>query len=628
MSRLIFLAITVLLGLGAVITATAIFSPYLGLGLAEDFLFWKLAGLSRSHMTRLGGSLCAGAGIILIAYLIPAWIDKLRSLLEKNTWHPKFLQLILQGTPLFLRRFCCVYAPGIWTRLNGNWSVTCVLLPFAVYVSVFLLATLPGLPWVAPDSATYIGISPTRTLLYPLLLRFLAILSDSPYILIWPFLLLGMTATLLFAEYAQRLVRNIFITIPTGLALLFCWPLVEHAGFLLSDYPFYAFYTLTLSIAIPAFIQPNRKILLLLGILIGVTIGIRPVGLVLFAVVGFIGLSHWRKWKCLGIWLVLPLVSILVVQSSAHYYSFGFFAMSKFSGYPWAGNTALMLKSDTAVTHPELRNRIVAFTEPYKKELYSIASHRERYNYLINSANLLIGHTGSITNQYGHEKELITQNRDGGRQHLVTWLNGLSPLNQGLGALPSQSFGNSVWQDEILMELGRQAHVGNLDDFLHLTFLKLRFSWQSVLMWYEVGTDFSHYRTLTPGQADLGMSVAVIASPDGMYGVNISGFNGMVEQLQKLAGIIPLSLMVMASTLVAIAIFLTKLFRGEQPSPIVAYVSCVGAITISYHLMMGIAQIPISRFLVVIVSGPTLLAFLPIAAPIWIMKQAMKNGDG
>jgi hypothetical protein len=588
-----------LVGLGAAILAVG--APAIGLGEGDDFLFWKLAGLSRSSMVRLGLGLSMAVAAAALAV----------------SMGPRVVPIVRKTAPFSIR---------LWAWINRDWRVAAVLAPFGLYIVVFMTTAMPGVPWIAPDSATYIGFSPTRTLLYPVLLRFLACLSDDPKVLVWPFLMLGVVATLAFAEVAQRLFRNVLVTVPAGIAILFCWSLLEHAAFVLSDYPFFAVYTLALAAALAAFRHPSRAMLGLVGVMIGVSIAIRPVGIVLLVLPVFLALVYWRDWRRLAIWLVVPLGLGLAAQMAANQAVFGFFGLSRFSGYPWAGNTALMLTPTTPVAHPELRDRIVAMAKPYQDELAEIDSAQARYIHLINTANPLIGNTGSLAMQYGQEKGIITLNDDQSQRRLVNWMNSLSPLNGGLGALPPMTFRQSIWQDGILLELGRQAHVANLDQFLSLTLLKLRFSWQSVLPWSGIGPDFSSYRTLTPGAPDLGMTT-IVAEPakSPITGVSIRGFNLVAERLISLARVVPVPGVILVSTMVGLGLVAVALARRRAVSARAAAAACLGTVTILYHLMMCVAQIPIGRFLVVVASAPSLLLFLPVAGLGWLIGRRVPS---
>ncbi len=603
-----------MLGLGGLAAAVAAFSPALGLGEAEDFLLWRMAGLSRRSMLRASLLICiAGLGAIALP-IIPGI---LASIVRRGG---PILAHLPAGRRLLYR------LPGVtsavWRCLNRDWAVSLILLPFGVYVLAFLFLVVPGLPWVAPDSSSYVQFSAIRTLLYPVLLRILACLSDDPLVLIWPFAVLGVGVTILFAEAAQRLYRNVLVTVPAALSILFCWSLLEHAGFVLSDYPYFAAYTLALALAMFAFLRPDRGVLIGLGVAIGAAIAIRPVGIVLYAIPPFLALVHWARWRRLLLWLGGPLLAALLIQAAGNQALFGFFGISRFTGFPWAGNTALLLKPDTPTAYPELRDRVVAMAKPYRDAYYALGTARERYTFLIDSANPLIAETGALTLDYGNQKGLITYNDMSGQQALLQWVNGLSPLNKGLSKLPVPAFSSSLWQDEILLRLGREAHLANLGDLIEFMAVKLRFSWESMLPWFAVGEQFGHYRTLRLDVGDLGVSSPVPDAPRRWpLGLNVEGFDWVVSVLQKISQWVSVSGVILAVALCSLALLAFRLLRrAGPPSPELAATACLAACTILTPLMMSLAQIPIGRYLVVSVAGPALFLFLPLAAVKFIAR--------
>jgi len=591
-----------IIGLGAVLALFSFVAPLLGAGTGDDFVLWRIAGLSRGSVARAGGTLMvAGLAIALAGF-------------RRHLFPPAHTLVSASRPAISWLHAQLVFLSRLWHTINRDWGATLLLLPFATYIVVFMVTVPPGQPWIAPDSMTYIGFSPTRTLLYPTLLRLLAAISDDPRILSVPFLIAGIAATIALAEAAQRLFRNILISVPAALGLFFCWPLLEHAGFVLSDYPFYAAYTATLAAALVAFRSPSPASLICVGVLIGLSIAIRPVGIILFAVPFFLFFAHPGLWRRQALFLVLPVAITLLTQAAAHQMVFGYFGISRFSGYPWAGNTALMMNADTPTPHVELRDEIVDMARPFLAEINAAQTAQDRYIALINTANPLIGNTGSLAMSYGKRKGILQNSDTSTQMALVRWMNGLSTLNAGLGALPAQTFAQSIWQDGFLLTLGQQAHKANLGDFISLTALKLRFSWQSVLPWYGIGPDFSSHRSLVPGRSDLGMSERVTAPPlHRIPGADLSGFNAFVERFQSLARLIPVPLVVLATALAGLAANALYLARRRRVPPAFAAVAMLGATTILYHLMMCIAQIPIGRFLVVVAAGPALLLFLPLA---------------
>ncbi|NQV83357.1 MAG: hypothetical protein HQ494_06000 [Rhodospirillales bacterium] len=575
-------------------------APYVGLGMGKNFFLNPVLGVTQETMFNLGLTGFLLSGLALAVYVLGFMLTGYRSSHSgQNT------ALIRQIN----------FAMHFWRAINRDWVVVILLIPFAIYVSVFALYSLPGIPWMAPDSMTYIGFSPIRTLLYPLLLRVIALFFDQPIMLVAVPLLMGLTATVFLAEIAQRLIRNVLVSFSAGLLLLFNWPLIEHAVYLLSDYSFYAFYTVTLGIVLIAIRDPRPRWLMLIAVFGVLTMAVRPIGFVVFIAIPFLLMTDWRLWRRVTAYLIVPLILLCLAVSSINWVVFDYFAMSRFSGYPVGSNTALLLKPDTPTQHPELRDRIVEFAKPYKEEIAGIKGTHERFRQVVNTGNPLISGVGDITIRYGREKGLVTYSNTETHKRLVSYLNSLSPLNRTLAEIPIQVSPRWAWIDETLYKLGRQAHLNNTPDLMRLSALKMWFSWKSVVTSYGVKSNFRVQAPFTPGAKGLGISLSVTDPPrEDIPFVNVDTFNLIDGLIRKLGRRVSLPLIVALVTVFTVVLMVFQLIRRQAVSPVTAGLAFLGSVTVLYHLIVSVAQFPIGRFFVVVQGGPGLLLFSPLLA--------------
>lgn len=612
LQKILVLCSALCAGFSLLIILVAIAGPNIGLGELEEFVFYQMAGIGRRSSIKLGATGLFFSVIPVIIYFKFRFAGQMAQVGDGAVNAVGLGRLEFK----FIRAFggASVSAQNIWSVGNRDWVAVVLLLPAAVYVFVFSVFVLPDVPWIASDSTTYITFATYRTPFYPLFLRFLALFSDNPMVLIIVPIIFGLGTVLFFAEMLQRLTRNILVSVPVGLTLLFNWPLIDHSVLLLTDYPFFVFLTLTFALVLLNFRQPTRIALVSLGLAASISIAVRPLGLLTILVVPFLLILHRHYWRRILAFFATPFVIMWLGFSVFNLATYDFFGMSRFSGYPLGNNMIMLLKPDTPTAYPELRSRLLAFAGKYQREFRETEDLQERFNFLLNATNPLIHGGAGIIRQFGNEKKIVTLNEVSRHKRFYEFINSLSPLNMALGQWPVQSNPKWVWLDKTMAQLARDAHLNNLSLLAEMTFVKLRFSWQSVLLQFNAPVDFRGYRGLDLSDPNYGHRQPIEKKAEDFFGIfNIASFNQISSWIYSPRLFVSVPLIVLFSSVLSVAAVLFHVARRKTPSPVLAAVAFFGISLVAYHLVVSVAQIPLSRFLMVMNAASATLFFISIA---------------
>lgn len=599
--------ILIVSGMGAALTALlvaiAVVGPVLGFGENEEFFLYQTMGISRRSAVKLGGTGFLLSAIPFMLYYGKRHIDPVLN--WARAFSPGFLRLV-SGRAMVLRA---------WRFVNLDWAAAALLLPAAIYVLIFSLIVLPGVPWIAPDSTTYLTFATYRTPLYPLFLRFLAIFADDPIILVAAPTFLGLGAVLFFAEMLQRLVRNILVSIPVGLTLFFNWQLVELSVFILTDYLFFTLLTFTFGLVLLALRRPSRTVLLALGIAAIIAVAIRPLGIVAAVIVPFLFIIHKQYWQRIIKFLAAPFLIGWLGLSVFNLVYYDYFGLARFSGFPLGANTIMLLKPDTPVEYPELRDRLIDFTSDFQKKYHAIEDIQERYTLLLNSTNPIIFGGAQVIYEFGIEKNMILYNDVSKTERLYAFVNNLSDLNKSLGQWPAQTTKHWVWLDKLMTKLARDAHLHNPSMLAEMTLTKLRFSWQSVLTQHGAPENFRSHSSLDLSDPNYGNKQHVRTKARDDFGIiNVLAFNRISSWIYSAHNFVSVPIVIMLSIIVSLMLAIGQFARTRSIQPVVAAMAFLGVSLIAYHLLVSIAQIPLGRFIVVMYAASATLFFIPIAA--------------
>ena len=498
--------------------------------------------------------------------------------------------------------------------LNRQGVILLLMLPFGIYVYVLSIGILPSVPWVSPDSFSYLGLNNHRSLLYPVLLRLSAVVSNDPRILIATTMATGISGIVFLAVTVQLLVKNLFASVAVGVFLLFSWLLVEHSVFVLSDYPFFALVTWTFGFAIRAFVDPRKRWIVLAAVGIGLATAIRPVGLILVVMLPFILFARRCEWKRTAAHFMIPLAVLLGLQSTANFVVFGSFSLSKFSGYPAAANIGILITEDLSFRYPELVRRVSVATRQYRDRYYKLQTSRERHDYLASNTNLLISTVARVTQEFRREKGLIEpseERRLPRHRRLFKFVNSLSSLNTAIGRAPIKLYGTSFALDSLLVELGRATFLGNLQGLAGLAWHNIRGSWPSVMV-HGVAPPltFGHYLAFDAEQPNLRRRVSeTAASLPKVYLISFSGFTAIGAFIERIQQTISLAGLYLVALSVYVAVIGYQIAFRIRPSPVLVCLVMLGAVTTAFQLVYAVAQIPLPRYLLGVGAAPPVVLF-------------------
>lgn len=622
-SRPLIWALSISLALVFSMMLSALAGPYLGLGSGDEFVFWKWFGISRGTLTRTAGAFC----LVLLAWLAAA--------------SPGFRRIRLQLGPVLWKVIgqIAVNETGVlavagrwfgvtWRLLNRDWAATVLLIPFAVYVALFVLVVLPGTPWMAPDSTTYVAFATSRTIGYTVFLRLIALLSNDPRVLILVPLLIGIGATVFFIEALQRLVRNIAVTFGVGMLILFNWPLLEHGAYVLSDYTFFAALTITLGFAVLVIREPRTIFLLSMAVAAGITLSIRPIGVFLALVTPFLCLIWPHRWKTVTAWFVMPLAGMYLSVAAVHWAVYDYFALSAFSGYPLGANTAMVMKEDTPLPYPELRDRINQFAKPYQETYRTLHGSWKRYEFLVNNTNPLIQQTGQVVKKYMEENNLVRKNDVARTRAVAAFFNGLSPLNRILGEVPIMANETWVGFDAMLADIARRAHAHNPSDTLAMLFDKVPYAWRMAVIQFGPGKSFDHHQPFTPGAAYLGAGKVVTEHPrENIPLLNIDTFNQIANLVYGRERRHAYPFVILVSMFVALGVCVHGFAVRRRAPPIAGAIAFLGMTATVYYVLVSLAQVPIARFVIMIIPASAAVLMSPILALPWLARAGKRIRD-
>lgn len=215
-----------------------------------------------------------------------------------------------------------------WDRLARPWSVALLLLPAAVYVLLCHLLIFPPFPLFIKDMTTYLDFTPYRPLGYPLLLKTALLFVSDPFSLVVAQLALGLLAVVFLAETVNRFFRNPLYALLLGLLLLFNTFLFMMGITLGPDYSYFVLLCFHLGLLLLALDNPAPRTLLALAAVTALAAWIRPVSLTLVIFGGpWLLLMEGKRVRTWLLYGFLPLVALLLAQTTLHAWVHGYFGL-------------------------------------------------------------------------------------------------------------------------------------------------------------------------------------------------------------------------------------------------------------------------------------------------------------
>lgn len=614
-----------------------VLAPLIGLGEQNEFLFFQWWGLTRSDV----GVLCLQiilAACVVLSVIYGASKLEIGSVTQKYWAKSRAPDgtMLDQDTVSHLSKnrstvsrwvgdcFYVLRMPvgrlteavgNIWPLINRDWMVVLFLAPFSLYIVVYWIVAFPEVPWIAPDSFGYLVFFPHRTLFYPLFLRLVAAVFEDPNALVAIQLLTGIFGVVFLAEVSQRLFRNVLVTIPAGVFLLFNWPMIEHAFFLLTDYLFFGVVCFQFGAALLVVQRCTARRLVLLAVVTALVIAVRPAGMFLLGVMPFVLIVWPRYWRRVTGALIIPLVFMVGLQMGAHKVIYGYFGVSASFGYSTLSNTLLVLKPDTPFPYPKLIEQLYEFARPYQIGIAAKPDYVSRTNYNTNVSNPLINGGSNAVMAYGAEHGLITLVDELPRRRFVSWLNELSPLNQEYKRLGIATAPNWIWLDEILGQLAVSSILNNPVGSMETTWDKLQFGWDWVIPNFLADTRYPPRHPLLQRHLPrIGFEIPYPADamPTPVWTNMTKAFNWVANWLNRFGAVVSIQVTVLMAGVVMLIAFAWYAVRLKKLPATVSALAYLSGCLFIYHFEVSMGSVPIPRLLTPMIGASMILYFSPL----------------
>lgn len=572
----------------------------------ESFFLFQLYGLERRHAIGMGVHLAA------VSFALAA--------LRLYAWGPGHLGRL---APIIGRTAAAILkATGTVATTYRPWLTTVWLLPAALWVLAVRISAMPHLALLNPDSNSYLPFSLQRTIGYPLFIRLSAMLVDEPWLITLIQLGLGVLATLLFAETMARAVRSCLAPVLIGLCLLLNWPLEWFSAHLLSDYPFFVMFTAHLGVMWLVVERMTRLRLLMAAVTIAVTIAIRPAGTFLILLAPLVLLLERRQWRRVLGWHLVPLLVLSLLICTVHWAVYDYFALSRFRGHTSLANAMLFLKQDTVTAYPDLSELLRRDSEPFLASYDAIADRKERFLFVANSTNTMLGVGFARFSQYMEQHpELVWHSNIERQERFYHALEGLSPLNARLNhSFPAATASTYLAAEDLMASISTAAYTQNQSLLWRLQWDKMLSQWENILVVSSAGDSCAEY-ALNLTSPDRGFAAADPGSVCTFGGLTPTWpFNTVATGLYLVNRLTAGPWLALAVGLLACALALSSAVRGTRvhaPTAVLAY-SFLSLFV--YIFTVSFAHVPIPRY--ALVATPTLLPLL--ASPLIVLAAVFR----
>jgi hypothetical protein len=215
---------------------------------------------------------------------------------------------------------------------------------------------------VRPDSLGYLEITPDRTAGYPLFLKLLGPLYPNwvaPVQLNLYFLAVASFGAVLVERAPWRwvgFVAMVMLVMHSGLQMLAMWQL--------SDALFATALVAFLGACFGLVTRPTVPAAVLVSVLCGSAMLVRPVGYFLFASMLFVSIAGAGLTRAMRAALWLPALSLLLTASVANLVRYDVFSPQVMGGYALLGHVVERVSDATGTEHPALAAKIAKAVEP------------------------------------------------------------------------------------------------------------------------------------------------------------------------------------------------------------------------------------------------------------------------
>jgi hypothetical protein len=146
-------------------------------------------------------------------------------------------------------------------------------------------------------------------------------------------------------------------------------------------------------------------------------------------------------------------------------------------------NTMLLLREDTPTDYPGLAKEFYEAGRPFREELSSKESDRDKYDVMAKRSTTMIGKGASIARRYAAKNPELFPPIDNSRhKDFVSAIGSLSPLNKKLTAIGLQENPRNAVINDALQNVGVNAYIHNPIDLIANFARKLYFGIDPILL--------------------------------------------------------------------------------------------------------------------------------------------------
>ena len=293
-----------------------------------------------------------------------------------------------------------VLAPAVASRLrllvNDRRVWHAIVIAAAGYVAYVLLVLFPRVAIVSPDSGSYLGFSPIRSIGYPVFLRLVHALTGSLAGLTGVQLALYLGAVFYLYQSTACLCRRPPVAGVLALALLFYGPALFAMTGLLSEPLYIVAILLCVAATFHALARPSRTLpLYVLAASAALVVLVRPAGYFAPAAVAFLALVWTDGRRRVLLHAIVPMIALLGLSMAGSQWVRGT-ATQSIGGLALFPYVAHLFEAGLAPT--EDRAAAVAIegaVAAYRTELTAQPDWRTRYLYSANNFNTVLGQVGT-----------------------------------------------------------------------------------------------------------------------------------------------------------------------------------------------------------------------------------------
>lgn len=501
---------------------------------------------------------------------------------------------------------------------HRDWHALLLLLPVAVFSFLYFVTVFPSAATINPDTNSYLNFHIFRPLLYPVFVRLMAVFTDDPYVIVLIQEILGFLAILLFAEMVQRAVRCLLFSLLVGFLLLLSWPLIQMGSAVLSDHLYFSATTLFSGLVVWAVRRGGACTLLLASLCVLVAINIRPIGVSLLIVPVVFAFLRILSLRQLATYFLLPLALVVLLTSSINLMVFGYFGLSKFTGWPMIVNGAYVADEGLSKPDPQMAGGIYEIAKPYRVRYDSTADRTERVRYYVNHTNELAAKIGDSVTDLVRDGVLVPKRTPAPHQKaLVEWFNQLSELNQDFGRLGVGASETWIWRDNLMREYSVRAFLSSPYQFLAIYLDKLIVSWFDLFDFHAVPRDASQYfsgiQVLNPELPMLGFETQSYNYRPSDFGRAVEGlFRWVTIPAYILAHYVPLAWLALGAVVISSVQMLQSFHRQRPFGALNVIVITIASIILSYIGLVNLGHVMSSRYALVILPAVLTLGFSPL----------------